>query len=100
MSARCTPRLLQENPEPARSAALRWVWRAAALRVQTPGQQVMSGDVLLEVAPTDNPASAPIKILMPQDGEVVEIHVKVGDVLEADAALVTIQTLGQATAGG
>lgn len=85
--------------EPAGTLTIRtgMIGRVAAVRVQTPGQQVMSGDVLLEVAPTDNPASAPVSILMPQDGEVVEVHAKVGDVLEADAALVTIQTLGQAT---
>jgi Cu(I)/Ag(I) efflux system membrane fusion protein len=70
--------------------------RVAALGVQTPGQQVMSGDVLLEVASTDNPASAPIQILMPQDGKLVKVHVNAGDTLEAGAALVTIQTLGQA----
>ncbi|MBI5040752.1 MAG: efflux RND transporter periplasmic adaptor subunit [Gammaproteobacteria bacterium] len=84
--------------EPAGTLTIRtgMIGRVSALRVQTPGQQVMSGDVLLEVAPTDNPASAPIKILMPQDGEVVEVHAKVGDALAADAALVTIKTLGQA----
>lgn len=67
-----------------------------ALHARTPGQRMTAGEVLLEVAPTDNPQSQPIKILMPQNGEIVEVHTKVGAAVQPGEPLVTLRAAGQA----
>lgn len=72
------------------------VGRIAVLNAQAPGQHAMAGELLVELAPAENTQSAPIKILMPQDGEIVEVHAKAGDAVQPDTALVTIRTAGQA----
>lgn len=70
--------------------------QVAVLRAPAAGRHIMMGELLVEIAPADNTQSAPIKILMPQDGEITELHVKAQDAVQPDTALITIRTVGQA----
>jgi Cu(I)/Ag(I) efflux system membrane fusion protein len=70
--------------------------RIVALRAEKPGQRLMSGELVAEVVPAGDAQAAAIRIPMPQDGVIVEVHAKAGDNALPETALVTIQTVGQA----
>jgi Cu(I)/Ag(I) efflux system membrane fusion protein len=73
------------------------VGRVTAFAAKTPGRQRLAGESLAELAPAEGAyPSSPIKIAMPQDGEIIQVHAKVGDAVQPDTPLVTIRTMGQA----